>query len=135
MAQNILKLIVKAVKERRNIAIRYRGQQEIRILEPHAVYTDERGEVVVDGFQVRGYSASGRPAPFWRPFRLKKITAISVLKESFVLREQEGFSQNKQRYTKGLIAIAEKRALTYMYSAEALQQMGPFPQARRSYRI
>jgi hypothetical protein len=131
MTQNILKLIVKATNDGKCIAIRYRGQKEIRVLEPHAVYTDERGEIIVDGFQTRGFSASGRPTPFWRPLRVKKISAISVLNEKFISRTAEGFSSSKLRYKKGLMAIIDEARPSHLYSAEALQRMGPFlPKSR-----
>lgn len=96
------------------------------MLEPHAVYTSNRGEVVVDGFQTRGYSASGRPTPFWRPLRIKKITAISVLNEKFLPRTAEGFSTSKLRYKNGLMAIVDEARPSHLYSPEALQNMGPF---------
>jgi len=126
MTQNILKLIVKATKDNKCIAVRYRGQKEIRVLEPHAVYTSERGDITVDGFQVRGYSASGRPPPFWRPLRIKKISAISVLNETFTPRTAEGFSPGKLRYKNGLLAIVDEVKPTHLYSPEALKNMGPF---------
>ena len=126
VSQNIVKLLVKAIKEQRCVAIRYRKQREIRVIEPHAVYTNDRGEVVVDGYQTRGYSSSGRPPPFWRPFRLKIISAISVLKEHFEPRLAEGFSPDKLKYKKGLLAIVDKPKRNHMYSPEALQDMGPF---------
>jgi hypothetical protein len=83
MLPNTIQLISQAIKEKRCIAIRYHDQRQIRVVEPHAVYTDERGDLSMDAYQTRGHSASGRPPPFWRPFRLKKITAVSVLKEKF----------------------------------------------------
>ena len=130
--QNILKLVVQAVKDRRCIAIRYRQQKEIRVIEPHAVYTNERDEIVVDGYQTRGFSASGRPAPFWRPYRIKKITAISVLKENFTPRTAEGFTDGKKRYQRNLLAIVEYGGPSFTYSEEVLQNsMGPFLPERR----
>jgi len=127
MLQNIIKLLVTAVKQRRCVAIRYRDQREIRVLEPHAIYTHGRGEIVCDAYQTRGYSAAGRPPPFWRPFRIKKITAISLLKETFEPRVEEGFSLNKLKYKKGLVAITSERTRpTFTYSEQALQNMGPF---------
>jgi predicted DNA-binding transcriptional regulator YafY len=105
MIPNILKLLVTAVKEKRCVAIRYHDQRDIRVIEPHAVYTGEHGEIMVDAFQVRGYSAAGRPPPFWRPFRLKKIASASLMNESFIIRSTEGFSANRPRYQKGLVAI------------------------------
>lgn len=105
MIPNILKLLVTAVKEKRCVAIRYHDQRDIRVIEPHAVYTGEHGEILVDAFQVRGYSAAGRPPPFWRPFRLKKIATASLLSENFTVRSAEGFSANRPRYQKGVVAI------------------------------
>ncbi len=126
MMQNILQLLTTAINEKHCVAIRYRDQHQIRIIEPHVIYTDENGEMVVDGFQTRGYSAGGRPTPFWRPFRLKKITALSVLKESFTPRTAEGFSSNKLKY-KSFIAMVEDNTRTFVYPFQqsAMQEVGP----------
>lgn len=128
MNQNILQLLISAVKEKRCIAVRYRDQNQIRVLEPHVIYTDDGGEIVADCFQTRGYSAAGRPPPFWRPFRIKKITALSVLKEAFSPRIDEGFSANKLKYRNGLIAIVDETApaADFVYPFQAPQEMGPF---------
>lgn len=131
MAQNILQLLTAAINERRCVAIRYRDQHQIRVIEPHVIYTDENGEIVVESFQTRGYSAAGRPTPFWRPFRLKKITAMSLLKETFTPRTAEGFSANKVKY-KHAIAMVEDRATPFIYPFQQAQvqtpsqEMGPF---------
>lgn len=127
MSQNILQLLNMAIKQKQCVAIRYRDQHQIRVLEPHAIYADENGETVVDCYQVRGYSASGRPAPFWRPFRLKKITAISLLQETFAPRVADGFSPTKLKYRKGLIAMVSATDLPFVYpfQATAPEDVGP----------
>lgn len=109
MIPNILQLLTQAIHEKRCVAIRYHDQRHVRVVEPHAIYSQEGGELVMDAFQTRGYSSSGRPPPFWRPFRLKKIGAISVLKENFETRAQEGFSPDKDKYRNGLVAIVDGR--------------------------
>lgn len=127
MAQNILQLLVSAIKERHCVAIRYRDQTQIRVIEPHAIYTDESGEIVVDSYQTRGYSAGGRPTPFWRPFRVKKITALSVLKEGFSPRFAEGFSPSKLKYRNGFVAMVDEQANSFVYPFQANpEEMGPF---------
>lgn len=126
MSQNILQLLVSAVKENRCVAIRYRDQNQIRVLEPHVIYTDESGEIVAESFQTRGYSAAGRPPPFWRPFRIKKITALSVLKETFQPRVSEGFSPHKLKYRTGLIAMIKGNDSSFVYPFQTTQEMGPF---------
>ena len=109
MIPNILQLLTTAIREKRCVAIRYHDQRHVRVVEPHAIYTHESGELVMDAFQTRGYSSSGRPPPFWRPFRLKKISAISPLKENFQTRLQEGFSHEKDKYRQGLVAMVDDR--------------------------
>ena len=132
MLPNILQIMTKAVKEGRCVAIRYHDQRQIRVLEPHAIYTDDHGELVLDGFQTRGYSSSGRPTPFWRPFRLKKITAVSVLKENFEPRTAEGFSRQRLKYQKHLVAIvdepraADRQPRSGMAYPMRPVEMGPF---------
>jgi predicted DNA-binding transcriptional regulator YafY len=121
---NILQVMSQAIKEKRCIALRYHDQRQIRVVEPHAVYNNERGELVLDSYQTRGYSASGRPPPFWRPFRLKKITAVSVLKETFEPRVSEGFSPNRLKYKNGLVAIAQDRRPAFIYPTQP-SDMGP----------
>jgi len=126
MLPNSIQLISQAIKDRHCIAIRYHDQRQIRVIEPHAIYTDDRGELVLDGYQTRGFSASGRPAPFWRPFRLKKITAVSVLKEAFQPRLAEGFSANRLKYRSGLVAIVQdtQPAFGYVYPSQTTE-IGP----------
>lgn len=109
MIPNILQILTAAIREKQCVAIRYHDQRDVRVIEPHVVYTKENGELVVEAYQVRGYSSSGRPPPFWRPFRLRKITAVSTLKERFETRLKEGFSRDKGKYRRGLVAIIDDR--------------------------
>lgn len=100
-----LQVLITAIKEKRRVALRYRDQERARVVEPHAIYTSENREIVADCYQVRGYSAGGRPAPFWRPFRIKKIAEASLLDEAFSPRFREGFVPEKVRYRAGLLAM------------------------------
>ncbi len=134
MVPNILKLLKKAIQEQRCLAIRYRDQRGVRVVEPHAAYANDNGELVTDCYQIKGYSASGREPPFWKRFLLKKITAVSMLKDTFSPRVTEGFSADKPRYRKGLVAIVDEAKPSYLYSAQALKEMGPFlPDDMRKY--
>jgi len=130
MASNILQVLSQAIRDRRCIAIRYHDQRQIRVVEPHAIYSGERGELMLDAYQTRGYSASGRPPPFWRPFRLKKITAVSVLKEGFAPRTAEGFSPERLKYKGGLVSIVQDDAPAFTYpvvmaDAASANEVGP----------
>jgi predicted DNA-binding transcriptional regulator YafY len=135
-ATNILQVLTKAIRERRLVALRYHDQKEIRVVEPHAIYTDERSSLVLDSYQVRGYTSSGRPAPFWRPFRMKEIATVQVMKETFTPRTAEGFSSARLKYKHGLVAIVEAPATAFNpMAANAAAEMGPPRplQLRRSF--
>lgn len=120
MIPNILQLLMSAIRDKRCVAIRYHDQRHVRVIEPHVIYTHESGEMVVDAYQTRGYSSSGRPPPYWRPFRLKKINAVSLLKENFETRHNEGFSRDKDKYRNGLVAMIDDRRSMASVPAEAL---------------
>jgi hypothetical protein len=131
-ASNILQVLSQAIRDRRCIAIRYHDQRQIRVVEPHAIYSGERGDLMLDAYQTRGYSASGRPPPFWRPFRLKKITAISVLKEVFSPRLAEGFSPDRLKYKAGLVSVVHLDASpAFMYPTQTTDVGPPLPVGMR----
>jgi len=132
MIPNILQLLTAAIREKHCVAIRYHDQRHVRVVEPHAIYTHESGELVMDAFQTRGYSSSGRHPPFWRPFRLKKINAISPLKESFETRLEEGFSPEKQKYRKGPVAMVDDRRKSGEVMVQALIQSATQSTARQN---
>lgn len=125
MIPNIMQIMSQAIRERHCVAVRYHDQRQVRVLEPHVIYTNDRGELVLDAFQTRGYSASGRPVPFWRPFRLKRIAAVSVLKEVFQPRVAEGFSSQRLKYKSGVVAIVQDMSPVFAYPAQ-VSEMGPF---------
>ena len=122
---NILQVLSRAIKERRCVALRYQDQRAVRVVEPHAIYSDEHSQLMLDAYQVRGHSSSGRPMPFWRPFRIKKISHVDVLKEVFVPRTAEGFSAARLKYKNGLVAIVQTPNTGFAYPPEALMDIGP----------
>lgn len=121
-----LRVLTSGVKEKRRVSIHYRDQSRPRVVEPHAIYTDDHGELVVDCYQIRGYSAAGRPPPFWRPFRLKKISEPLLLDEVFAPRIAEGFNAGKQKYRFGLVAMVGERAPSFVFPEDHYEEMGPF---------
>lgn len=133
MIPNVLQLLTTAIREKCCVAIRYHDQRHVRVIEPHAIYTHESGELVMDAFQTRGYSSSGRPPPFWRPFRLKKISAISPLRENFQTRLQEGFSPDKDKYRNGLVAMIDDRRKGADIPPRALVQSAARPNPQNPY--
>jgi hypothetical protein len=107
MLPNVLQFISRAIRERRCLALHFAGQRQVRVVEPHAVYSDELDRLVLDAYQIRGHSEAGRPPPFWRPFPLGQITSISLLRENFTPRVLEGFSPNRPKYRRGLVVVVD----------------------------
>ncbi len=105
----VLKLLSKAAKERRRAAIRYDGQHHLRVVEPHVVYMDSDGGVVAECYQVKGYSTAGKPAPFWKTFRVTKVDAVFLLGTTFKAQEPKNLTLRKSRR---LIAMAYDRPPT-----------------------
>ncbi|MHB8565246.1 MAG: WYL domain-containing protein, partial [Acidiferrobacteraceae bacterium] len=104
------RVLTQAIKQRRRVSIRYRDQSHARIVEPHAIYTDEHGHLIADCYQIRGYSSGRRPTPFWRLFWIIKIADPELLDEPFAPRILEGFSSGKPRYHSGLVAVVKEEA-------------------------
>lgn len=125
MLPNIKQTLCTAIRNRRRVSIRYKNQTVPRILEPHILYDVGGGQLVIECYQVRGYSAGGRTPPFWRPFSLHKINSLNVLDELFSPRIDEGF-QNIARLVRGeMICVAAMRASDYFYFNPEIQ--GPPP--------
>lgn len=121
---NILQILTRAIKDRRCVALRYERQRAVRVIEPHAIYSDEHSQLMLDAYQVRGYSSSGRPMPFWRPFRIKKIMDVEILKDGFMPRTAEGFSADRLKYKSGLVAIVESPRAAFVHP-EVAAEVGP----------
>jgi hypothetical protein len=135
MAGDVLSVFKEAVQSRCCCALRYRDQAQVRVVEPHAVYEDASGEIIVDCYQVSGHSESGRTPPFWRPFRIRKISAAALLKRTFAPRHSEGFSATRSRYRNGLIcAVSDPSAPVLRPPISPSAPVGPFRPARTSRR-
>ncbi len=130
MLPNALQVVTRAIREQRCLAIHFDGQRDVRVVEPHAVYSDELDLLVLDAYQIRGYSEAGRPTPFWRPFPLGQITSISLLKESFAPRLREGFSPSRLKYRRGLVVVVDGEGAGFPLSPEGTRRTDDFLRSR-----
>jgi hypothetical protein len=95
--------IVRAVRERRVVALRYDRDTRGRIVHPHVVYRTRAGKECVDGYQTEGETHSG-PLPDWRPFDLAKIHHLEILDGVFALAP--GYNPHGNKYRHGVVARA-----------------------------
>jgi len=89
-------IIVKAITEKKLLSFYYNGGQ--RIIKPHCYGITTAGNEGLRGFQVSGYSSSGKMG--WKMFDLSKASNIEVLNDQF-LNPEPGY----KRGDKGMSSI------------------------------
>jgi hypothetical protein len=72
-------MLVDAIDQRHTIMFDYEGAE--RIVEPHCYGVTKKGKEAIRGYQVGGYSSSGRMG--WRLFSVDKVRNLSVGKDVF----------------------------------------------------
>ena len=105
MTPDILKRLRLSIKDRRCAVLRYDSQQHIRVVEPHVIYTDAEGSVVVGCFQTRGPGNPAGDGVTWQRLLLSKIESVFLLDIGFNARIEEGFKPDHPAFQKGLIAV------------------------------
>lgn len=125
MLPNLKNTVVSAIKNRRRLLIRYNGNKRSRLVEPHILYESENNHQILVCFQVGGHSSRGRPTPFWRPFRLKKVESVYVVDELFEARVAKGFN-SVEASTRGTIELSV-RTDRGEYNFFSSQVYGPPP--------
>ena len=115
MVPRITEILNAAITSKRRLAIRYKNQTQIRVVEPHILYLTKSGRRVVECYQVRGHSSGGRVPPFWRPFQLRKIASIDVLDEVFEARTGDGFEAIRKLITGEVLAVIDAGPTEYMH--------------------
>jgi hypothetical protein len=115
MVPRITEILSAAITSRRRIAIRYKNQAQIRVVEPHVLYRSRSGRGIVESYQVRGHSSGGRVPPFWRPFQIKKIASVDVLEEVFEPRISEGFEAIRKLISGDILCVIDAAPNEYSY--------------------
>lgn len=115
MIPNLYKTIASAIRNKRRIVIRYNGKSRSRVVEPHALFKSEEGEVSLLGYQVRGYHSSKRNGSFWRPFQLKKVDNIHVSQELFEARLSQGYSAVAKTLKGQVLSALEREPDDYKF--------------------
>ena len=102
---DVLQLLIQSIRSRQCAIIRYDGQQAIRVVEPHVIYTHSSGNIIVECLQTRGHSGPDTRFPFWQGFYLKKINSVFLLNIHFEARIKQGFKPDRADYQEGLLAM------------------------------
>lgn len=90
-----MNVIVNAVQNKQRLLFKY--DDLVRLVEPHAVGHNRKGEVVLRGFQTGGQSSSGGLG--WKLFNMTKAQDLSV--------DYTTFDAPRDGYSKGDRAMAD----------------------------
>lgn len=112
MTPDILKRLRQSIKERRCTVLRYDGQQHVRVVEPHVIYTDREGVMVVGCFQTRGPGNAGAHAVTWQILQLRRIESVFLLDIGFKVRTDRGFDPGSLEFQRGLVAIVATEGIS-----------------------
>lgn len=74
--------LIEAIAGRRVVRLSYANSGAQRVGHPHVLYRGADGTLLVDVYQVAGYSSSGR-LPQWRMFEVAAIARVEVQQERF----------------------------------------------------
>jgi hypothetical protein len=97
--------LCRAIQHRLVVSLEYAKDPpgSVRRCHPHVVYESSTGKILVDVFQVDGYTSSG-PLPAWRPLEVGLIRRVTVRDETFPLAP--GYNPgNRQRYVRFICRI------------------------------
>ena len=98
-------LLREAIASRAVVELVYRSDAHQRVCHPHILYQSSTGKILVDTYQVGGYSSSD-PLPGWRPFDVSQITSLRLRRERFDVAP--GYNPaNRKRYVRVLAAIQQ----------------------------
>ena len=73
-------LLTSAINNRKVVTFTY--DEKPRMIEPHAVGTDSKGDIVLRGFQIDGESQTSPRA--WKLFKAEKIVDLEVTNVTFI---------------------------------------------------
>jgi len=99
---DIQEIIIKAIRSKCKVTLNYKWEG-MRIVCPHVIYRSSTGKILVDTYQVSGYSNHPADIPGWRPFDISKITELNILNETFDLAD--GYNPLSERYTNSIAKI------------------------------
>lgn len=120
MTTHTSKIILFSIRNRRRILLRYGGRSKSRIVEPHMLYETKQGQLILLGYQVRGYHSSRRNSSYWRPFQLSKIEAIHLTEETFQSRSEYGYTTITRNLNGNVILAVERDQSRYCYFNSAV---------------
>ncbi len=89
-----MKQVIEQAIENRHL-LEFYYKDEIRVIEPYTLGINNKGNVVLSGYQVSGGSSSSSDLG-WRLFTIEQIERITTLEETFSIM-RTGYNPNDSR--------------------------------------
>jgi WYL domain-containing protein len=91
--------VSQAIRSRQIVELNYEGMGP-RKIEPHVLYRNSEGQLLLSAYQISGYSAQGEPSG-WKTFAVEHLTRARILSETFRPRDE----YNPGHYDRIVIAV------------------------------
>lgn len=109
-----------AVEKQCCVAIRYNGHQQMSVIEPHVIYTNNLDNIVIDCYQLyRDTKKNGKKGE-WHTLEWRKIKSAFLLGTQFKARLAEGFTPQREDYRNGLITMINLGGFAWSGSSQAM---------------
>jgi len=97
-------LIELAINTRQQLTFDYK-QEGFRIVEPYCLYKNKSNNIMLDCFQVSGFSSS-EVKEGWRQFAISSISEVEV-NQYFTFDINKQFNPNSERYKNNLCKVKQ----------------------------
>ncbi len=98
LAKNgIIETIKNAIDYQWQLEINY-NDTEIRIVNPHCYFYNNKNENLLSGFQVKGFSESGNISNAWKNFKIDLITDCKISMPVIEFEIEKTFNPNYKGY-------------------------------------
>jgi len=93
----IIETIKNAIDYQWQLEINY-NDTEIRIVNPHCYFYNNKNENLLSGFQVKGFSESGNISNAWKNFKIDLITDCKISMPVIEFKIEKTFNPNYKGY-------------------------------------
>ena len=105
MRKSKLNVLKEAVEGKKKLRIVYQDDTGDRLLYPHALYEFSPKHILMDAYQIEGFTKTSTKFPKWKTFVVKNIKNVKVIDESF--RTIRSFEPDSDRYVNSIV-LAKK---------------------------
>lgn len=103
MPNSVTSKLKEAIQKKVKVYIKYKDNPAAREVYPHAVFVSNATNVILDAYQVSGYTSSNSKFPQWKQFNMKDIVEVTLSDETF--KKVKTFNAKSNRYKDSVILI------------------------------